>query len=61
MKAGDFVDLKCKEGDIKQIRIPYGSAWVMGDNQDQSIDSRYHSYIPISSVVGTVPFRVRYH
>jgi signal peptidase I len=43
------------------ITVPEGKIWVMGDNRDNSADSRYHmtedskGFVDISEIVGTVP------
>lgn len=37
--------------------IPEGSLWMMGDNRENSSDSRYFGAVPTDNVVGTVFFR----
>lgn len=34
------------------VRVPEGEIWVMGDNRDESLDSRAWQTVPIGSVVG---------
>jgi signal peptidase I len=53
------------------IVVPPDSFWVMGDNRDESYDSRYWGFLPRSHVVGrpviiymsvaTDPFRIRWN
>ena len=37
--------------------VPEGSLWMMGDNRENSSDSRYFGAVPADNVVGTVFFR----
>lgn len=37
--------------------VPEGEIWVMGDNRDHSLDSRYFGSIPVDSVDGKAVFR----
>lgn len=46
--------LKSKTG---KIRVPEGKLWVMGDNRENSEDSRYFGFINEKSVVGKVSVR----
>jgi signal peptidase I len=53
------------------IAVPPDSFWVMGDNRDESYDSRYWGFLPRSHIVGrplfiymsvaTNPFRIRWN
>lgn len=50
-------------GDTFSVTVPPRSVWVLGDNRDDSADSRYHlgdgrqGSVPLSCVVGTVVVR----
>ncbi len=37
--------------------VPEGSLWMMGDNRENSSDSRYFGAVPTDNVIGTVFFR----
>jgi signal peptidase I len=44
--------------DFGPVHIPKGYLWVMGDNRDNSEDSRYFGPIPVKTVVGRAIWRV---
>ncbi|MGH8890037.1 MAG: signal peptidase I [Acidothermaceae bacterium] len=41
-----------------QITVPKGELWVMGDHRNDSSDSRYNGFVPISSVIGRAFMRI---
>ncbi|BBN99559.1 signal peptidase I [Sporolactobacillus terrae] len=47
-------NLKAKTG---KLRVPEGKLWVMGDNRQNSEDSRYFGFVDQKSVIGKVSIR----
>ncbi len=43
-----------------EVTVPEGSLFVLGDNRDNSLDSRYWGFVPIQNVVGR-PLLVYWH
>ena len=45
--------------DMEEIVIPENSYFFMGDNRDNSADSRFWGYVPSNSIIGEVVYVIK--
>lgn len=56
MKLGDNGAMLIDDKPVKSYTIERDYLWMMGDNRDNSLDSRYWGFAPLDNVVGNALF-----